>query len=355
MSRNRTPKEVAEQFEESNWENSDASSDKDDDFFIPAEFSPLYIAANDHLELAEDSETEEDSQPTIQPQNGSSNSTGDTSATGSAFSDPIPFNEPVGPAIEMDSTSTPLDFFNVTFGNDIMELLVEQTNLYAEQNPPSARYKWYNTTISEMYLFLGIIIAMGVHRLPSFADYWSSDSLLGVPGISIGMPIDRFKAILRCLHVNDNTTAVPRGEEGYDRLHKLRPLIERLRNTWRTCYNPPREQSIDEAMVGFKGRNAMKQYMPMKPTKRGYKVWCRCSPNGLMSDCEIYGGSLAQTRETNLSSSVVLKLAGFMANKGHHLFFDNYFSSVGLCRDLLGMKTYSCEQHGRTGKNSLLP
>ena len=131
---------------------------------------------------------------------------------------------------------------------------MEQTNLYAEQNPPSAYYK---TTISEMYLFLGIIIAMGVHRLPSFADYWSLNSLLGVPGISISMPIDRFEAILRYLHVNDNTTAVPRGEEGYDRLHKLRPLIERLRNTWRTCYNPPREQSIDERMVGFKGRNAM--------------------------------------------------------------------------------------------------
>ena len=82
--------------------------------------------------------------------------------------------------------------------------------------------------------------------------------------------------------------------------------------------------------------------MPMKPTKRGYKVWCRCSPNGLMSDCGIYGGSLAQTRETNLSSSVVLKLAGFIANKGHHLFLDNYFSSVQLCRDSLRMKTYSC-------------
>ena len=192
MSRNRAPKEVAKQFEESDWENSDESSDENDNFFI-TKFPPLDFASNDHLELAE-----EDSQPTIQPQNGSSNPPSDTSATGSAFSDPIPFNEPVGPAIEMDSMSTPLNFF----GNDIMELLVEQTNLYAEQNPQSARYKWYNTTISEMYLFLGIIIAMGMHRLPSFADNWSSDSLLGVPGISIGMPIDRFKAILIQGHYN---------------------------------------------------------------------------------------------------------------------------------------------------------
>ena len=47
-------------------------------------------------------------------------------------------------------------------------------------------------------------------------------------------------------------------------------------------------------------------------------------------------------RETNLSSSVVLKLAGFIANKGHHLFYDNYLSSVQLCRDLLCKRMYSC-------------
>ena len=178
MSWNKTPKEVAKQFKESDWENSTGSSDEDDHFFIP-EFSSLNIASNDHLELAEESETEEDSKPTIQPQNKSSNSPGDTSATGSVFSDPIPFNEPVGPAIKMDSTSIPLDFFNVTFGIDIMELPVEQTNLYAEQNPPSAHYKWYNTTIFEMYLLLGTIIAMGVHCLPSFVDYCCPSSLGG--------------------------------------------------------------------------------------------------------------------------------------------------------------------------------
>ena len=159
MSRSKTSKEVAEQFEESDWENSDGSSDEDDDFFIP-EFSPLDIALNDHLELAEESETEEESQMPIQPQSGSNSpnneASQDTSATGSTFTEPIPFNEPVGPAIDMDSTSTLLDFFNITFGDDIMELLVEQTNLYAEQNPPSARYKWYNTTISEMYLFFWV-------------------------------------------------------------------------------------------------------------------------------------------------------------------------------------------------------
>ena len=34
-------------------------------------------------------------------------------------------------------------------------------------------------------------------------------------------------------------------------------------------------QLIDEAMITFKGRSSMKQYMPMKPTKHGFSVWVR--------------------------------------------------------------------------------
>ena len=97
------------------------------------------------------------------------------------------FDHPVGPSVNMASTSKALYFFNETFGNDVMEHMVQETNVYASQNPASERYKWYSTTVTEMYLFLGIIIAMGVHKLPFVYDYWSSDCLLGVPGITQGI------------------------------------------------------------------------------------------------------------------------------------------------------------------------
>jgi len=38
-------------------------------------------------------------------------------------------------------------------------------------------------------------------------------------------------------------------------------------------YNLHRDVSVDEAMVAFKGRSTLKQYMPMKPVKQGFKVW----------------------------------------------------------------------------------
>ena len=36
--------------------------------------------------------------------------------------------------------------------------------------------------MNEIELFLGMLIARGLHQLPAYTDYWSSKILLGVPG-----------------------------------------------------------------------------------------------------------------------------------------------------------------------------
>ena len=42
----------------------------------------------------------------------------------------------------------------------------------------------------------------------------------------------------------------------------------------------------------------------------------------MTNDCEVYEGSIDQSRETNLSTAVVLPK--YIYDKGHRLFFDNY-------------------------------
>ena len=76
-----------------------------------------------------------------------------------------------------------------------------------------------------MKQFVGMIIPMGHHQVPQLEDYWTSDSLLAAPGIVKGISIDRFKVLLQCLHVNNNTTAKSRNDPNYDRLHKILPLL----------------------------------------------------------------------------------------------------------------------------------
>jgi hypothetical protein len=130
---------------------------------------------------------------------------------------------------------------------------------------------------------------MGIHKLPYLSDYWSQHPLLGAPGLTKYMPRDRFKAILRYLHLNDNTQALPRDDPNYDKLHKVRPLLDAVRVNTQAAYYPHRELAVDEAMVLFKGRSSIKQYMPLKPIKRGYKVWCSCdSRNRVAYDYKVH-------------------------------------------------------------------
>ena len=265
-----------------------------------------------------------------------------TPATNNLAFSPMLFTEHVGPTVTLDSSATALDVFLLVFGNDTIKLLADQTNLYAAQTPPGASYKWHNTNEEEMKLFLGMILVMGVHRLPQLEDYWSSNPLLGSKALVSGMSWRRFRVILSCLHIADNSLAIPRGQPGFDKLYKIRPLLNILISNFQNVYSPHREVSIDEAMVGFKGRNTMKQYMPMKPTKRGFKSWSLCDAhNGFSYNIDIYTGAGNNNNNMGLGPSVVVSLSDPLMDKGYHLYYDNYFSSVDLAETLLKRKTYS--------------
>lgn len=105
------------------------------------------------------------------------------------------------------------------------------------------------------------------------------------------MPLKRFLKILRFLHLNDNTRMPLKGQFGYDKLYKVRPLFEQLNTTFHHAFNPSRCISIDESMVKFKGRSSLKQYMPLKPIKRGFKVWvAACANTGYCLSMSVYTG-----------------------------------------------------------------
>jgi len=174
------------------------------------------------------------------------------------------------PAFPIDSQEQPVDFFRRFVDEDIIQLLVCQTNLYVKQMKLK---HWHDTDESEIKSFLGMLIAMGLHDLPQTEIYWSSDRLFRVTSIAHIMPVKRFKKIRQAIHVNDNSTAPKRGDPNYDKLYKLRPLIDRINECFQSQCIQTTSQSVDEGMIALKGRSSIKQYMPLKPIKRGYKVW----------------------------------------------------------------------------------
>ena len=173
----------------------------------------------------------------------------------------------------------PVDYFERTFPTDFLESLCVETNrYYAEwaQNPNAneqIKKAFTDVDIAEMKAFIAILIMMGLSRRRSYKSHWSTHWLLDMPGLRSVMTRDRFFAILRFLHVADNSVAIARGEPGHDRAYKIRPMIRSLVAAWQAAYSIEKAVSIDECMIAFKGHVFMLQYMPKKPKKWGLKGW----------------------------------------------------------------------------------
>ena len=159
-----------------------------------------------------------------------------------------------------------------------------ETNRYAVQKGVS---NWENTTIAEMWMYLGIILLMGIHRLPRIKNYWSRDEFMGIPDLHRYMSSIRFWALWSNLHLVDNQTVANTG--GISR--KIQPLLDVLSKTFLEAYNPSQELAVDESMVKYKGRVRGKVHMPKKPIKWGFKLWCcSCSCCGYLCNFQLYEG-----------------------------------------------------------------
>ena len=84
------------------------------------------------------------------------------------------------------------------------------------------------------------------------------------------------------------------------RINKVKPLLDTLVTTFQSVFYPGCEVSIDETMIGFKGRVSFPQYCPKKPTKWGLKAYILAdSKTGYIVNILPYTGG--ETRETYLS------------------------------------------------------
>ena len=93
-------------------------------------------------------------------------------------------------------------------------------------------------------------------------------------------------------------------------------------------------------MCRFTSRSSMKQYIKNKPIKWGFKYCSRCdSQTGYVYQLELYQG-WKEKGELNLGSSVVLGLCQVLKDTYRHMFFDNFFNSPTLIKELHDNELY---------------
>ena len=120
---------------------------------------------------------------------------------------------------------TPIDVYSKMETNDIYDLIVEQTNLDAQQVLTSRHISrkpqlsgWRDKDTHEVKKALAIVLYMGVVKHPSIETYWCRDPFYKNSFVPQIMSHNRFRLILRFLYFADNES--PRDDE--DRLYKAR-------------------------------------------------------------------------------------------------------------------------------------
>ncbi|KAG0431586.1 hypothetical protein HPB47_021640, partial [Ixodes persulcatus] len=200
---------------------------------------------------------------------------------------------------------TPYEFFKYYCTSSLTELIVEQSNLYSVQHSPNSPL---SMSEEELEQFIGILFHMSITQLPGSRYYWTKE--FNIPNVSTVMTCKRFEEIKGNLHFKDNTS-IP--IENSDALAKLRPFLTEVLKPMRDV---PKEEhlTVDEQIIPFTGRHRIKQYLPKKPRKWGYKVYVLSGVSGLCYSFEIFTGRkdnvlLNGEDDCGASSNVVMRLA----------------------------------------------
>ncbi|XP_064629269.1 piggyBac transposable element-derived protein 4-like [Lineus longissimus] len=171
------------------------------------------------------------------------------------------------------------------------------------------------------------------------------------------MSRNRFEHILRFLHFNNNANLIPRGQPGYDRLFKLRKIIDCFAPKFMDSYDPGKVMSLDEGLYLWKGRLVFKQYIANKPAKYGIKSYLLCDSAGYTWNFIVCTGEdkmipyLGNQDDDPFKTEAIPRIVVYLIREGadpnvvgeyRQLYMDRYYNSPALTEHLMEQKIYTC-------------
>ncbi|XP_028268778.1 piggyBac transposable element-derived protein 4-like [Parambassis ranga] len=254
-----------------------------------------------------------------------------------------------GAQVNPHATYSPLDLFQLYFSPSTVLTLCKNTNMYAaKKKEMGKKYQWVDVEFEEFYKFLGLLIYTSLVSLPSIRDYWKRNRITSVPFPATVMPRNRFLFLLWNIHPSDpdedKKNDEKKGTPLYDKLFRVKPLMDNILSACQAHYHPKKELSIDERMVATKAKTGMTQYMKNKPTRWGIKMFVLAdSGNGYTVSFNIYAGKTYTQKVHGLPYDTVMQLIQpSYLGTGYHVYMDNFYTSPQLFLDLAKMKFGAC-------------
>ena len=232
------------------------------------------------------------------------------------------------------SIRKPIDAFRIMVSDDILDILVTETNRYGGE----MNQNFIETNRIELVKFLALVDYMGIVELPEISLYWSKNPLYSLTLPRTIMSRDRFLSLLRYFHISNNQ------EPNRGRLSKIQPLLDVLIANFQGVLEPGERIVVDESLVPWRGRLIFRQYMPGKRHKYGIKLFKLCIPEGYTLNILIYAGKgscpkVESKEPIGISGNYVLALTQPYLNQGRKVYIDNWYTSIPLAQELLTYNT----------------
>ena len=182
-----------------------------------------------------------------------------------------------GPQPKATHTPTPRSAFELFFTEDIMREIVLCTNRKVQRTlsklpenfvAQNSKYTYMKeTTIEELYAFIGLYIYRGLYKLSTLSVDKLFSNMYGPPVFSATMSRNRFTFILAHLCFDNESTRDGRWK--VDRFAAIRDIFESFNLECMSCLVPGDYLSLDETLYPMRTQISFKQYNPNKPAKYG--------------------------------------------------------------------------------------
>ncbi|KAG5893847.1 hypothetical protein JTB14_002573 [Gonioctena quinquepunctata] len=175
------------------------------------------------------------------------------------------------------------ELFSLFLTNNILEIIVEKTNEKAILENEKWNEKhlgnnkvWTATDSVEIKASIGLLLSQGAlkARKEPVEMLWISDECYSRPIFPATMSRDIFVALTKCIRFDDMATRAER--RAVDKLAPIRRIFDMFVENFKRMMYPGSHMTVDEQLLGFRGRAPFRGYMKSKPDKYGIKLWALC-------------------------------------------------------------------------------
>lgn len=263
------------------------------------------------------------------------------------------------PANNAKNVQNPTDAFKLFITPSMVDKIVVNTNI--EINNKRQKYTSNpnlstvsETTPEEINALLGLLVMSAAMK----DNHLSTEELFdptfsGSRYVSV-MSRNRFDFLLNCLRFDDKTTRPAR--RLVDKLAPIREIWDEFVESCRSNYVPGSYVTIDEQLLGFRGRCPFKMYIPSKPNKYGMKIVMLCDvTTKYMIDAMPYLGKNTNTSGLPQGAYFVTELTKTIHGSFRNVTMDNWFTSVNLAKDMLNNHKLTIVGTLRSDKREIPP